>query len=284
MSSGCTGVMYIKSVIPTGGLAPYSVSLQSGQLPPGLFLQSNLILGIPTRTGTYPFYPEGDGQFESPAGLSVSTSIVIAAPLNITTTLVPQAVAGSFYSSQLAATPVNAAQTWTMLAGVLPSGVSLSPGGLLSGTAATERHYKLHSTFDGPVQPALPSGYAAADPYGGVTAHPRRSPRCPRPHRVRAFPHHSPHPAAPLPIRGRHPASFPPGSRFRAREYFQELQGLRAIMTSPRQRPMQGCRPSRNSSRLVLLWNPEVRATPGLSGQTAERASAATWRRASATA
>lgn len=134
LSSGFTGVMYTKYLAPTGGLAPYSTSVQSGQLPPGLFLQSNLLIGMPTRAGTYPFTLKVSDSSNPRQVLSVSTSIEIGAPVNITTTSVPQAVAGSLYSSQLAATPVNAAQTWTMLSGALPSGVSLSPSGLLSGT------------------------------------------------------------------------------------------------------------------------------------------------------
>ncbi len=134
LANGFTGVVYAKYMTPTGGLAPYSVTVQSGQLPPGLFLQSNLLIGIPTRAGTYPFTLKVTDSSSPKQVLSIPTSIQINPPVNITTTTVPQAVAGSPYAFQLAVTPVNSAQTWTMLSGALPSGISLSPGGRLSGT------------------------------------------------------------------------------------------------------------------------------------------------------
>ncbi len=54
------GVVYTGTVQATGGLSPYTWSVNSGALPPGLALQTPLttsvsISGMPTATGTYAF-------------------------------------------------------------------------------------------------------------------------------------------------------------------------------------------------------------------------------------
>ncbi|MGB9491272.1 MAG: Ig domain-containing protein, partial [Terriglobales bacterium] len=56
--NGSVGNQYNATVNASGGLTPYSWSLTSGSLPPGLNLNNNNSLGIsgqPTTTGTYPF-------------------------------------------------------------------------------------------------------------------------------------------------------------------------------------------------------------------------------------
>jgi hypothetical protein len=53
---------------------------------------------------------------------------------SITTTSLPGGTQGSAYSQTLAATSGNAPLTWSVSAGSLPSGLSLSSGGVISGT------------------------------------------------------------------------------------------------------------------------------------------------------
>ena len=58
-------------------------------------------------------------------------------PILVTTLALPTGTAGSAYSFQLAATGGTTPYTYGLADGTLPSGMSLSTAGLLSGTPAT---------------------------------------------------------------------------------------------------------------------------------------------------
>ena len=55
LSGGQTGTGYSATLTATGGTAPYSWSILSGSLPPGLSLSSGSITGMPTTAGTFSF-------------------------------------------------------------------------------------------------------------------------------------------------------------------------------------------------------------------------------------
>jgi putative Ig domain-containing protein len=61
-------------------------------------------------------------------------TLTVAAPLAISTTTVPDATESKAYSFQLQATGGVTPYTWSVFAGALPTGITLSSGGLLSGT------------------------------------------------------------------------------------------------------------------------------------------------------
>lgn len=69
-------------------------------------------------------------------GASSATPVqrTVIAPARITTTSVPAATVGQAYSQQLVATDGTAPYVWSLSSGTLPDGLTLSPGGLLSGT------------------------------------------------------------------------------------------------------------------------------------------------------
>jgi hypothetical protein len=55
---GTLGVAYRVNMFASGGVQPYSWSVASGKVPPGLMLASSGVLsGTPTRTGTFTFTP-----------------------------------------------------------------------------------------------------------------------------------------------------------------------------------------------------------------------------------
>ena len=64
-----------------------------------------------------------------------------AGAVNITTTTLPQATAGSAYSQQLQAVGGLGSYTWTLDSGAVPAGTSLSSAGVLSGTPTTAGSY-----------------------------------------------------------------------------------------------------------------------------------------------
>jgi putative Ig domain-containing protein len=63
--SGTVGSAYQANLFRSGGVAPYTWSIISGSLPPGLRLSGNIISGTPTTSGTFAFrvrLADGSGQ------------------------------------------------------------------------------------------------------------------------------------------------------------------------------------------------------------------------------
>ncbi len=69
------------------------------------------------------------------SGMTGSTLLTVqAAPLAITTAALPGGTVGSAYSAALAATGGTGSYTWSVISGALPSGLTLSAGGAITGT------------------------------------------------------------------------------------------------------------------------------------------------------
>ncbi|MBK9167608.1 MAG: putative Ig domain-containing protein [Bryobacterales bacterium] len=132
---GTTGQAYAASLAATGGTPPYTWSIASGALPPGLTLAGSTISGAPTQAGVFSFQVNAVAQ----AGGSASKSfqISVASALTITSTSpLPAGSTGSAYSLALQAAGGTPPYLWQVVSGSLPAGVSLSAGGALSGVPA----------------------------------------------------------------------------------------------------------------------------------------------------
>ncbi len=138
LAAGKNGTSYSASLSASGGTPGYTWSIASGSLPAGLTLSSaGVISGTPTGSGTSTF-TVGVQDSGSPAQTaSVSESITVsAAPstLTITSANLSAAQTGSSYTATLSATGGTPGYTWSVSAGKLPAGLSLSSGGVISGT------------------------------------------------------------------------------------------------------------------------------------------------------
>jgi hypothetical protein len=133
LNIGSVGAAYSVAMLASGGVPAYSWSLTTGQLPPGLTLSSTgIISGVPTTTGTFNFTIQVADSAE--AVFSQAFSIIVRTGLTITTNSpLPNALANSAYSQQLQASSSDSL-TWSVVSGSLPSGITLSSGGLVSGT------------------------------------------------------------------------------------------------------------------------------------------------------
>jgi hypothetical protein len=140
LPTGVTGSAYITSVAATGGSAPYAWSIASGNLPAGLSLSTTgIISGSPGTAGTATFTVQvADNSQPTPQAATKSFSISVTSPLTITTTALPVALTNSSYSQNLAATGGTAPYTWSLPSGQLPSGLTLSSSGTISGTPTTK--------------------------------------------------------------------------------------------------------------------------------------------------
>ena len=83
-------------------------------------------------------------------------TLTVAAPLVISTaTALPAAVAGQTYSVTFAATGGVGPYTWTVATGsTLPAGLTLTAGGVLSGTPTTAGSYAFSITVTDGIQTA----------------------------------------------------------------------------------------------------------------------------------
>jgi hypothetical protein len=141
LPDGQVGTPYTATLQARGGTAPYTWSVVSGSLPPGLNLSSSGTLsGTPTATGTASFTVQAQDQ----AGLSAEQTLTLTVPaLQVTTTSpLPTAYVQSLYDYPLSASGGEPPYTWTLASGsTLPPGLSLSSAGTLSGTPTSAGTY-----------------------------------------------------------------------------------------------------------------------------------------------
>ena len=151
LPGGGIGFAYQAQLTATGGysgVSPiWSTNLDGGAMPPGLSLSaSGIITGTPTTIGTYPFtvgVSEADPQNPLYGYQRLSITIVIVPPLQIATLALPDGMVGSGYQQTLNASggPTGGTQTWSLLAGSLPPGLSLAQSGNLVGTPTVQGSY-----------------------------------------------------------------------------------------------------------------------------------------------
>ena len=126
---------YSQTISASGGTAPYSFAVTAGSLPTGLSLNSSTggLLGTPSAGGTFNFTVTAtDGNTDTG---SRAYSLTVNDPtITITPNFPPNFTVGSAYSQAFTANGGTATYTYAITAGSLPAGITLSSGGLLSGT------------------------------------------------------------------------------------------------------------------------------------------------------
>jgi hypothetical protein len=134
--NGQIGVAYSQTVQATGGTTPYSWSIVGGSLPAGLSLgsSSGTISGTPTTAGTSNFTVRVTDSQGTPDTDDQALSIAIPVDLSVTTSSLPGGQVSVAYSQSLAATGGVTPYSWSLASGSLPAGLSLSSGGVISGT------------------------------------------------------------------------------------------------------------------------------------------------------
>jgi Putative Ig domain len=139
LPNGTQNSPYNATLAATGGVTPYTWSISSGGLPPGLALNSSTgaITGTPSGAGVTNFTMQVTDS-ESPAQASVrqlSITISPAVALSISTTTLPNGTAGHPYSAPITAIGGVYPYTWSVTAGKVPDGLTLnSSTGVVSGT------------------------------------------------------------------------------------------------------------------------------------------------------
>ncbi|MEO5936332.1 MAG: putative Ig domain-containing protein, partial [Terriglobales bacterium] len=134
LSSGIIGTPYTATFSGSGGTAPLNFSISAGSLPTGLTLTSaGALSGTPTQIGTFTF----SLQLTDAVSQNVTRQfqiVISATTLQISTQSLASAAVGAAYTATLAGTGGVPAYTWSLNSGTLPAGLSLSAGGVISGT------------------------------------------------------------------------------------------------------------------------------------------------------
>ena len=134
---GSVGSAYPQTtVVASGGKTPYTWSVVSGALPPGLSLNATTgaISGTPTSSGAFIFIisvtDAGGQSVQKQYSISIASS---GSPLSITTSNLSGTV-GTAFSQSVAASGGVAPYTFSLSSGSLPAGLTLASSGLISGT------------------------------------------------------------------------------------------------------------------------------------------------------
>jgi flagellar hook assembly protein FlgD len=130
LDDATAGVYYSKSLSFECERPPYTWSIISGQLPPGLYLyQDGTISGTPTLAGNYTFTV----QIQDNENRIATKSLSIKVNLAISTTSLPTGMEDESYYAELQSIGANPPYTWSIVNGYLPSGLNLSTNGIISG-------------------------------------------------------------------------------------------------------------------------------------------------------
>lgn len=136
------GAAYSAALSASGGTAPYTFSIVGGALPAGMTLNSGGTLsGTPINAGPYAFTVQasdsstGVGPFNGTRSYNgtVQPGIPVLNPATL-----PNGAIGAAYTAALSVTQgAGAPYTFTLVSGALPAGLTLSSGGVISGTPNT---------------------------------------------------------------------------------------------------------------------------------------------------
>lgn len=135
-TEACANQNFTATITPSRGIGPFTFFLDSGALPPGLSFQSVssntiAIVGTPTIGGSYTFAIRVVDRFGDFMVKSYTLCIVDISPSSL-----PDATINAAYSQKLTATAcANQTQSWQVVAGSLPAGLTLDEQtGIISGT------------------------------------------------------------------------------------------------------------------------------------------------------
>ena len=141
LPNGQVGSLYSTTLAATGGMKPYTWTTTSGTLPAGLALNASTgaITGTPTATATnttLTFQVKDSGTPPQTKTVNLTLTISPAPPtLTISTTSLPNGQVGSAYSATLAATGGTTPYAWSLISGMLPTGLTLTGAtGAIAGT------------------------------------------------------------------------------------------------------------------------------------------------------
>jgi hypothetical protein len=136
LPAGTEGTFYTATFTAAGGTAPYAFSVTGGQLPAGMtFTAGGVLAGTPITSATSYFTVTATDAASNVASqnYSVTMNYAGAPTVSITTTVLPNAVLNTNYTTHVVATGGTAPYTMTLIGGALPVGLTLASNGAITG-------------------------------------------------------------------------------------------------------------------------------------------------------
>jgi hypothetical protein len=134
------GSLYAASIIATGGRTPYAFSISGGTLPQGLSIDSatGVISGtVPhNQTGAVYFFIVKVTDADNDDITQIYSGAISAYSISVVPSTLTNARPSLSYMNAFSAVGGQSPLTWALHSGTLPSGLSLSSDGLLSGIVA----------------------------------------------------------------------------------------------------------------------------------------------------
>ena len=142
LPSAVIGAAYSATVLVTNGTAPYRYAVTSGALPSGLTFAANGVLsGAPTVAGSFPFaIAVTDANAQT---ATANYTLSVAPPLSFPTAVLPTGEAGVAYNATLTAANGTPPYAFSAAQSSPPAGLTLSAGGVLSGTPTAAGAFSL---------------------------------------------------------------------------------------------------------------------------------------------
>ncbi len=146
LPDGTVGTSYSQAVTASGGADPYTFAVTSGALPTGLSLNSSsgAVTGTPTVNDTFDFTITATDA-DTNTGTRDYTLVISADTVNLDDTL-PDGTANTAYTGAVTASNGTSPYTYAVTSGSLPTGLSLSAGGALTGTPSVANTFNFTVT------------------------------------------------------------------------------------------------------------------------------------------
>ncbi|HEX3702559.1 MAG TPA: putative Ig domain-containing protein, partial [Vicinamibacterales bacterium] len=137
--AGKVGVAYQLAATASGQVGTVAWSIASGALPTGLSIDAStgVIAGTPTASGAFTALVQGKDSYSGRTATASLTAVIAPAPLAVATTALASGQVGVSYKATLSATGGAGGTTWSVSAGALPAGLTVSAAGVISGTPAS---------------------------------------------------------------------------------------------------------------------------------------------------
>ena len=135
LPAGNEALSYSQVIAASGGTAPYTYAVTSGALPPGLSLSvGGTLSGNPITSGSYGFTVTATDAQGYLGSRTYALSITAAPTITIAPSSLPAASENLPYSQSITASGGTAPYDYAVTSGSLPPGLTLSSGGVMSGT------------------------------------------------------------------------------------------------------------------------------------------------------
>ncbi len=142
LPSATNGMAYSQAITPTGGTGPYVCVVSAGTLPAGITLSNNTLSGIPTAAGSYTFTITCTDANGVQGSRTYSMTVDAGQVLVLGPASLPNATNGTAYTQSVVATGgTGTGYVYTLDAGALPTGLTMSAAGAITGTPTVAGTY-----------------------------------------------------------------------------------------------------------------------------------------------